>query len=97
MRKKEWKIVVTFHTTAEAMAMEKACNEAEAPGRMIPVPRIISAGCGLASAREEKLVDASFSLLTPLQDTARCHGAGARANSTNKPIKKQPTECCENT
>ena len=50
MRKKEWKIVVTFHTTAEAMAMEKACNEAEAPGRMIPVPRIISAGCGLAWA-----------------------------------------------
>ena len=27
MRKKELKLVVTFHTTADAMAMEKACKE----------------------------------------------------------------------
>lgn len=58
MRKKELKLVVTFHTTADAMAMEKACKETETPGRIIPVPRAISAGCGLAwcaelSAREE--------------------------------------------
>ena len=26
MRKKELKLVVTFHTTADAMAMEKACK-----------------------------------------------------------------------
>ena len=48
MRKKERKLVVTFHTTADAMAMEKACREKDAPGRLIPVPREISAGCGLA-------------------------------------------------
>lgn len=48
MRKKELKLVVTFHTTADAMAMEKACKECEAEGRLIPVPREISAGCGLA-------------------------------------------------
>lgn len=48
MRKKELKLVVTFHTTADAMAMEKICKEREAPGRIIPVPRAISAGCGLA-------------------------------------------------
>ena len=48
MRKKELKLVVTFHTTAEAMAMEKACKEHNAPGRLIPVPRAISAGCGLS-------------------------------------------------
>ena len=58
MRKKELKLVVTFHTTADAMAMEKACKESGTPGRVIPVPRAISAGCGLAwcaelSAREE--------------------------------------------
>lgn len=39
MRKKELKLVVTFHTTTDAMAMEKACKEAGAPGRLIPVPR----------------------------------------------------------
>lgn len=48
MRKKELKLVVTFHTTADAMAMEKACQELHVPGRLIPVPREISAGCGLA-------------------------------------------------
>ena len=48
MRKKELKLIVTFHTTTDAMAMEKACKEAGAPGRLIPVPREISAGCGLS-------------------------------------------------
>lgn len=48
MRKKELKLVVTFHTTADAMAMEKVCGEKRVPGRLIPVPRSISAGCGLA-------------------------------------------------
>lgn len=48
MRKKELKLVITFHTTADAMAMEKACKENGAPGRLIPVPREISAGCGLS-------------------------------------------------
>lgn len=48
MRKKELKLIITFHTTADAMAMEKACKECDAPGRLIPVPRTISSGCGLA-------------------------------------------------
>lgn len=48
MRKKELKLVVTFHTTADAMAMEKACKANAVPGRLIPVPRVISAGCGLS-------------------------------------------------
>ena len=46
MRKKEDKILVTFYTTAEAMATEKACREAGLEGRLIPVPREVSAGCG---------------------------------------------------
>ena len=52
MRKKEIKLVVTFHTTADAMAMEKACKENDVPGRIIPVPRAISAGCGLSWCAE---------------------------------------------
>ena len=50
MIKKEMKLIITFHTTTEAMAMEKACKETGADGRLIPVPRAISAGCGLAWA-----------------------------------------------
>ena len=48
MRKKELKLVVTFHTTTDAMAMEQVCQEQQVAGRLIPVPREISAGCGLA-------------------------------------------------
>ena len=48
MRKKENKLIVTFHTTADAMAMEKACKENHVSGRLIPVPRVITAGCGLS-------------------------------------------------
>ena len=35
MRKKELKIVVTFHTTADAMAMERICKEKGISGRLI--------------------------------------------------------------
>ena len=48
MIRKEMKLIITFHTTTEAMAMEKVCKENGADGRLIPVPRSISAGCGLA-------------------------------------------------
>jgi len=48
MRQKEWKLIITFHTTSDAIAFEKACKEAGKAGRMIPVPRELSAGCGLA-------------------------------------------------
>lgn len=48
MRKKELKLVITFHTTTDAMKMEKICKEKNMPGRLIPVPREISAGCGLS-------------------------------------------------
>lgn len=41
-------LVVTFPTTAAAMACEQLCGEQGLPGRMIPVPGEISAGCGLA-------------------------------------------------
>ena len=47
MRKKEERFVVTFATTTGAMAMERACQPAGLPGRLIPVPRSITAGCGM--------------------------------------------------
>ena len=57
MRKEELKLVVTFHTTADAMAMEKICKAENVPGRLIPVPRAISAGCGLAWAAPLEAVE----------------------------------------
>lgn len=48
VRKKELRAVITFHSTTSAMAMEKLCKEKALSGRLIPIPRIITAGCGLA-------------------------------------------------
>ena len=55
MRKKEMRLVITFHTTADAMALEKYCRERALPGRLIPVPRTISAGCGMAWCTDEEM------------------------------------------
>ncbi len=46
------KLVIGFPTTADAMAMESAFKELKRPGRLIPVPREMSAGCGMAYATE---------------------------------------------
>lgn len=48
MRVKKTYIVLSFRTTLEAMEWEKRCLAADVPGRLIPLPREISAGCGLA-------------------------------------------------
>lgn len=48
MREKKLWLVVTFHTTAAAIAMEKLCAARGLPGRLIPVPRALTADCGMA-------------------------------------------------
>ena len=48
MRPKKLTQIITFKTTTAAMAMEDYCHEHGIPGRMIPLPQEISAGCGLA-------------------------------------------------
>lgn len=48
MRIKRNYIVLSFRTTLEAMEWEKQCHARQVPGRLIPLPREISAGCGLA-------------------------------------------------
>lgn len=48
MRKKELRIVVSFRTTTQAVAMEEAAKAEGLSGRLIPIPRQITADCGLA-------------------------------------------------
>ena len=48
MRLRERRLIVAFYTTHDAMAFEDFCLARKAPGRLIPLPREISAGCGLA-------------------------------------------------
>ena len=70
MLRKTEKLVITFHTTTDAMAMEHISKEQGAPGRLIPVPRAISAGCGLAWCAEP---EQEASLLSLLTDSGICH------------------------
>ena len=48
MRMKQRALIVTFATTTAAMAAERFCQGQGLPGRIIPEPREITAGCGLA-------------------------------------------------
>lgn len=41
-------LFVTFYTTAEAMATEEACKSRNIDGKLVPVPRVLSAGCGIS-------------------------------------------------
>lgn len=54
IEKKLW-LLVTFYTTAGAMEMEKLCKANGIPGRLIPVPRSITADCGMAWRTEVSL------------------------------------------
>lgn len=44
----ELRLIATFATTHSAISMERLCRAQGLPGRLIPVPRSISASCGMA-------------------------------------------------
>ena len=48
MRQKTRRLIVAFFSTHDAMAFEDYCGSHGAEGRLIPLPKEISAGCGLA-------------------------------------------------
>ena len=48
MKEKQKYIVITFYTTAEAMATEKLCKEKNIEGKLISAPRALSSDCGIA-------------------------------------------------
>lgn len=54
MIKRKNMLVITFRTTTEAIEMETCCKSAGAPGRIIPVPKEITAGCGMAWCAKEE-------------------------------------------
>lgn len=48
LKQQSLKVVVTFHTTAGAMALERACKQQGIEGRLFPIPRELSSDCGIA-------------------------------------------------
>ena len=73
MREKNPFIVLSFQTTVAAMEWEKRCMEMGIPGRLIPLPREISAGCGLAwRMRPEEWEQWSGRIDTSVYDKVSC-------------------------
>ena len=59
IREKVPTLIISFNTTSAAMAAEKFFQENGLPGRIIPLPREVSSGCGLswkAKPEEEELL-----------------------------------------
>lgn len=56
IRREGLRLVLTFYTTADAIATERLCKEKQIPGRLIPVPRELTSDCGMAwsTAPEER-------------------------------------------
>lgn len=52
MRQSKEFLVITFSQTTDAMAAELLFRDLCVPGRIIPIPRQLSAGCGLAFRTE---------------------------------------------
>ena len=55
MRQKKKQLVIAFATTSQALAAESLFARMQLPGRMIPLPPQIDAGCGLAWKSEALL------------------------------------------
>ena len=65
MRQKRPALILAFDSTSQALAAEKLFQENNLPGRMIPIPAQVSAGCGLAWKAE---VDEKQALLDALSN-----------------------------
>ena len=61
-RRKRPFAVIAFASTEQALAAEAMITQRGLPGRMIPIPSQVSAGCGLAwkaeTSEEQVLLDA---------------------------------------
>ena len=61
MRRKRPFAVIAFASTEQALAAEAMFTKTGLPGRMIPIPSQVSAGCGLAwkveTSEEQALLD----------------------------------------
>lgn len=64
-RTKTPKVIVTFSSLSDALAVEDSAKEHGFEGRIIPVPSELDAGCGFAwAADEEKHAEIERSLET---------------------------------
>lgn len=67
MRQKRPALVIAFDSTSQAIAAETLFQNNDPPGRMIPIPAQISAGCGLAWKAEPDQKQALLDALSNAQ------------------------------
>ena len=67
MISKKLSLVISFKRTVDAMAFEEYCLKNNVSGRLIPLPKEISAGCGLAWKCEVTMVDEMKKVLSELK------------------------------
>ena len=63
MRQRRLRCVVSFHTTAGAMAAERLCRKEGLEGKLISVPRSVTSDCGLAWSAPRELRESLEALL----------------------------------
>ena len=62
MREKKLQLILSFKNTVDALEMEQIGQRRGLPGRLIPLPSVISAGCGLAWTTEPENRDITLSV-----------------------------------
>lgn len=55
MTERELYFLITFSSTTQAMAFDALSRQEGIPGRLIPLPGTVAAGCGLAFAAPHTL------------------------------------------
>ena len=56
-------LYISFYTSSEAMETEAICKENNLAGKLVPVPRSMSAGCGMARRTDISLKEETLKLL----------------------------------
>ena len=67
MIEKKLSLVISFNKTIDAMAVEEYCLKNNVSGRLIPLPKEISAGCGLAWKCDVSQVDEMKNVFSELK------------------------------
>ena len=63
MGEKKLQLILSFKNTVDALEMEQIGQRRGLPGRLIPLPSVISAGCGLAWTTEPENRDITLSVI----------------------------------
>ena len=63
MREKKLQLILSFKNTVDALEMEQIGQRRGLSGRLIPLPSVISAGCGLAWTTEPENRDITLSVI----------------------------------